>query len=302
MFWKKKKKAKASRPTPVRAPNRVDSATLARRKRIRQVMLGVGIAVVAALGVILGVQLLQNRMLAEVPVKNVFVVDEAGGLDQTAIEAIKQVAMEAVRENPADRKLAEKVAARLAGNIWIKRIPPGGVVNNYDGSLAIRCEYRQPIAIVGAGGVWVRVDRDALVLPGRYLPSGVPAGKYREIVGVKSNPPPAGQVWTAEDLWAGVNILRLIDGRPFTGEITAVDVSNYKGRRNTYKAHIVLTTEKQSEIRWGRAIGTEGRIEVNHEIKLQHLEELFISQGSLNKLEYADLRGQKVLVNLRDGE
>jgi hypothetical protein len=64
----------------------------------------------------------------------------------------------------------------------------------------------------------------------------------------------------------------------------------------------VLTTENQSEIRWGRAIGTEGRIEVNHEMKLHHLEELFIRYGSLNKLAHADLRGQKVLVSLRDGK
>jgi small nuclear ribonucleoprotein (snRNP)-like protein len=158
------------------------------------------------------------------------------------------------------------------------------------------------LAVVGSGGVWVRVDEEALALPGRYLRSGVQTGKYREIVGVKSDPPPDGQIWTEEDLLAGVNILRLIDGKPFTGEITAIDVSNYRGRLNTYKPHIVLTTENQSEIRWGRAIGTEGRIEVNHEMKLHHLEELFIRYGSLNKLAHADLRGQKVLVSLRDGK
>ena len=258
------------------------------------------IAAAAVLVVVVGVQLLQSRMLPDVT--RIVVADEAGWLDDSAIEAIKQTAMEAVRENPTDRKLPAKVAAKLAGNIWIRRIPAGGVVNNYDGSLTIRCEYRQALAIVKSGGVWVRVDREALVLPGRYLRSGVPVGKYREIIGVKSEGPAAGLTWMAEDLLAGVNILRLIDGQPFASEITAVDVSNYKGRRNTYKAHIVLTTEAQSEIRWGRAIGTEGRVEVSHEIKLQHLEELFLSQGSLNKIEHADLRGQTVMVKPRDRE
>ena len=265
-------------------------------------MLGVAISAAAVLAVIVTAEWLKHRMLTEVPVSRVVVAEGPGWLDEEAIEEIKRAAMDVVRESPTDKKLAEKVAAKLAGNIWIKKIPAGGVVNNYDGSLTIRCEYREPLAVVGAGGVWVRVDREALVLPGRFLRSGVQAGKYREILGVQGKAPPAGQVWTAEDLLAAVNILRLIDGKPFTGEITAIDVSNYRGRRNTYKSHIVLTTENQSEIRWGRAIGTEGLIEVNYELKLHHLEELFIRHGSLNKLEYADLRGQKVMVRLRDGE
>lgn len=283
-------------------PKRVDAATLAKRQRIRHIVLGVVISAAGVLAVIAAAEWLKSRMLQEVPVNRVVVADGPDWLDESAIKEIQSAAMEVVRENPADKNLAEKVAEKLAGNIWIRKIPAGGVVNNYDGSLVIRCEYRKPLAIVGAGGVWVRVDREALVLPGRFLRSGVPAGKYREIVGVKSKPPTAGQLWPAEDLLAAVNILRLIDGKPFTGEITAIDVSNYRGRRNTYKAHIVLTTEKQSEIRWGRAIGTEGRIEVGYEIKLRHLEDLFIRYGSLNKLVHADLRGKKVLVRLRDGE
>ena len=265
-------------------------------------MLGVVISAAAVLAVISASEWLKSRVLEDVAVNRVFVADAPDWLDASAIADIESAAMEVVRENLADKKVARKVAEKLAGNIWVRKIPAGGVINNYDGSLSIRCEYRKPLAIVGAGGVWVRLDRDALVLPGRFLRSGVPAGKYREILGVKSNPPVEGQVWSAEDLLAAVNILRLIDGKPFAGEITAIDVSNYRGRRNTYNSHILLTTEMQSELRWGRAIGTEGRIEVGYEIKLHHLEELFIRYGSLHKLEHADLRGQKVTVRKRDGE
>ena len=306
MFGKKKKKKSKARqaraPRPVRQPKRVDAATLERRKRIRHVVLGVVISAAAVLAVIAAAEWLKSQMLKDLPVSRVVVADAPDWLDASAIKEIESDAMEVVGEDPADKNLAQKVAAKLAGNIWIKKLPAGGVINNYDGSLSIRCEYRKPLAIVGSGGVWVRVDREALVLPGRFLRSGVPAGKYREILGVKSNPPAEGQVWTAEDLLAGVNILRLIDGKPFTKEITAIDVSNYRGRLNTYKSHIVMSTEKQSELRWGRAIGTEGRIEVSYEMKLHHLEELFIRYGSLNKLSHADLRGQKVLVSKRNGE
>lgn len=262
------------------------------------------ISVAVVLGLLAGREWLVRRTLEEKvpPVSNVDLADLPEWMDDSAVEEIQQLAMEVVLENPTDKKLAEKVAARLATSLWVKKIAPAGVVNNYDGSLTIRCEFRRPLAMVSGRSVLVRVDRDAMVLPGKFLRSGVQVDKYREIVGVKSDPPPAGQVWTAEDLLAAVNILRLIDGKPFTGEITAIDVSNYRGRRNVAKPHIVMITDKQSYINWGRAIGTEGRIEVDYMTKLEHLERLFLQYGSLNKLVYADLTGRDVRGKLRDGK
>ena len=302
MFGKKKKKSKARRKP--RDTKRVDPATLARRKRIRHVTLGVLISVAVVLGLLAGREWLIRQTLEEKipPVSKVVMADVPTWLDESAEEEIKQLAMEVVLENPTDMKLAEKVAARLARSLWVKKIAPAGVVNNYDGSLTIRCEFRQPLAMVSGRRVLVRVDRDAMVLPGKFLRTAVQVGKYRQILGVDSDPPEAGQVWSSPDLLAGVDVLRLIDGLPFSKEIAAIDVSNYRGRRNVAKPHIVMITDKQSYINWGRAIGTEGRIEVDYKTKLEHLEGLFIRYGSLNKFIYADLTGRDVRGKLRDGK
>ena len=301
MFGKKKKKPKARPTRTARKPKRVDPATLARRRKIRHFTLGLVVSATVVLGLIVGLELLRRQLAP--PISKVVLVDVPEWLDDSAAEQIRRTALEVIGENPTDNRLAEKVAEKLAENIWVKGIAPAGVVSNYDDKkMTIRCEYRRPLAIVSGPGVLVRVDREALVLPGRFLRSGVPVGKYREIVGVKSDPPEEGQMWNAPDLVAGVNVLRLIEDQPFAEEITAVDVSNYGGRQNVARPHIVMTTEQQSRIYWGRAIGTEGRIEVGYETKLQNLEGLFIRCGSLDKLVYADLRGQKVGVKEREGE
>ena len=304
MFGKKKNKSKARRARPVRETKRVDPATLARRKRIRHVALGVLIAVAVVLGLLGGREWLVRQTLTEKvpPVSKVGMADVPEWLDDSAVDEVEQLAMEVVLEYPTDKKLAEKVAARLATSLWVKKVAPAGVVNNYDGSLTIRCEFRQPLAMVSGRTVLVRVDRDAMVLPGKYLRTAVQVGKYRQVLGVDSDPPEPGEVWTSPDLLAGVDVLRLIDGRPFSGEITAIDVSNYRGRHNVAKPHIVMITDKQSYINWGRAIGTEGRIEVDYKTKLEHLERLFLQYGSLNRLVYADLTGRDVRGKLRDGK
>ncbi|MCK4850127.1 MAG: hypothetical protein KAT11_02190, partial [Phycisphaerae bacterium] len=187
-------------------------------------------------------------------------------------------------------------------NIWVKRVLPAGVVNNYDGTLSIRCEFRKPIAAVSTGGVLVRVDAQALVLPGRLLPSSVAVDKYKSILGVTSEPPEAGQVWDSPDLLAAVELLRLIQDRPFSREITAINVSNYNGRQDVSKPHIVMLTDQRTVLNWGRAIGGEGRIEVDYHKKLQHLEGLFIENGSLNKLLYVDLTGREPRGKLRNNQ
>ena len=298
-MFRKKKKPKTRRAA--RERKRVDPATLARRRKIKHFTLGLMVSATVALGLILGLALLREQMAP--PISEVVLVDVPEWLDDSAAEQIRQAALEVVRDNAGDDRLAQKVAKKLAENIWVKGIAPAGVVSNYDNrNLTIRCEYRRPLAVVSGPGVLVRVDREALVLPGRFLRSGVPAGKYREIVGVKSDPPEAGQMWNAPDLLAGVDLLRLIDDRPFAREITAVDVSNYRGRQNVARPHIVMTTDQQSRINWGKAIGMEGRIEAHYKTKLQNLEGLFLRYGSLNKLVYADLRGQKVGVKEREGE
>ena len=292
MFGKKKKpkaRPRARRSKPA------DPAKAARQKKRMQLILSLVAGGLGVLALAVGLVFLRKRALQQnvPPIRRVELANQPQWMDKATATEICLIVSELAGENPSDLNLPAKAAARLAQNIWVKRVAPAGVVNNYDGTLTIRCEFRKPIAAVSSGGVLVRVDEQGLVLPGRLLPSGVPVGKYKSILGVSSEPPEAGQVWDSPDLLAAVELLRLIQGRAFSWEITAVDVSNYNGRQDVSKPHIVMFTDQRSVLNWGRAIGSEGRIEVDYRQKLQHLEGLFAEHGSLNKLLYVDLTGRK---------
>ncbi len=303
MFGRKKK------PKPRRTPRRPklpdpDPAKAARQKKRMQLILGLVAGALAVLGLAVGLDFLRDRTLRQnvPPISRVVLENQPDWMDDSTATQICQLVSDLAAENPSDLNLPAKAAVRLAQNIWVKRVAPAGVVNDYHGTLTIRCEFRKPIAVVSTGAFLVRVDEQRLVLPGKLLLSGVPVGKYKTILGVASQPPDPGQVWDSPDLIAAVELLRLIGDRPFSREITAVDVSNYNGRQDVSKPHIVMLTDQRTLLKWGIAIGSEGRIEVDYHKKLQHLEGLFAEHGSLNKLLYVDLTGREPRGKLRNGK
>ena len=304
MFGKKKQSKPRPRTRQAKPSKPADPAKAARQRKRMQLILGIGAGALVVLGLAVGFKFLRDRALEKnvPPISRVVLEDRPDWMDETTATGICQLISELAAENPSDLNLPAKAAARLSQSIWVKRVLPAGVINDYRGTLSIRCEFRKPIATVSSGAFLVRVDEQALVLPGKLLPSGVPIDKYKSILGVESQPPEEGQIWDSPDLLAAVKLLRLIEPRPFSREISTVDVSNYNGRRNVAKPHIVLLTEQRSELKWGRAIGSEGRIEVDQQQKLQHLEGLFTEHGSLNTLLYVDLTGREPRGKLRDGK
>ena len=269
-----------------------------------QVILGLLAGALAVLGLTVGLNFLRDLEIRRnvPPIKWVVLEDQPDWMDEGTATGICQMISDLAAQDPSDRNLPAKAAAKLAQNIWVKRVLPAGVVNDYHGTLSIRCEFRKPIATVSSGAFLVRVDEDALVLPGRLLPTGLPVDKYKSILGVTSEPPGPGHIWDAPDLLAAVELLRLIGDRAFSREITAVDVSNYNGRQNSSKSRIVMFTEQGTILKWGRAIGTEGHIEVDHHQQVQHLDGLFAEHSSLNTLLYVDLRGREPRGKTRNGQ
>ena len=299
MFGKKKKPKPRPKTRKVKPRKARDPAKAARMRLI----LGILAGALAVLGLLVGLSFLLDREIQGKvpPIKWVVLENQPDWMDEAVAAQIRQLVSDLAAQDPSDQKLPVKAADALAKNIWVKRVLPAGVINDWRGTLSIRCEFRKPIAIVNSGVFLVRVDEDALVLPGKLLLSAVPVDKYKSILGVTSQPPEPGQTWDSPDLLAAVELLKLIGDRPFSREITAVDVSNYNGRRSD-KAHIVMFTNQRTVLYWGRAIGTEGRIEVDHQQKLQHIEGLFLEHSSLNKLLYVDLRGREPRGKKRNGQ
>lgn len=301
MFGKKKKPKPRPKTRNVKPRKARDPAKAARM----QLILGTLAGALIVLGLIAGLDFLRNHTIDKnvPPIKWIVLANQPDWMDEDTAAGIRQLISDLAAQDPSDRNLPARATAKLAQkSLWVKRVLPAGVVNDYQGTLSIRCEFRKPLATVSSGDFLVRVDQDAMVLPGKLLPSGLPVGKYKSILGVNSQPPEPGQIWDAPDLLAAVELLKLIGDQPFDQEIIAVNVSNFNGRQNASKSHIVMLTDQHTVLNWGRAIGTEGHIEVDHHQKLQHLQGLFIQQGSLNKLRYVDLRGREPRGKTRNGQ
>lgn len=151
-----------------------------------------------------------------------------------------------------DDQLTENVAARFRRSGWVKDVR---WVRKYaDGSVRVSCEFRRPVGMVQTHEGFVPVDIEGYRLPEVYdrLSPG-----WIMVTGVASQPPPPGQRWDDGDVRAGVRLTALILDQPWANRITAIDVSNYRGRRDPGRHHIVLATQQGTRIRWGSAPGEE---------------------------------------------
>lgn len=162
-------------------------------------------------------------------------------------------ALEPVRETAwGDPNLCRDIGVILENNPWVARVR--SVRKHGTGRVDIDCRYREPVALVRGNQGLHLVTRDAIRLPGQYAydPS------LLVIEGVAVAPPPAGRVWEAPALRAGLAVADRLDGEPFAAQITGVLVDNYGGRIDKEAAHIRLATDRPGgTIIWGSAPGEE---------------------------------------------
>jgi len=151
-----------------------------------------------------------------------------------------------------DERLTERLAERFRRSGWVKDVR---WVRKYaDGTVRVSCEFRRPIGMVQTREGFIPVDIEGYRLPEVYdrLSPG-----WIMITGVVSAPPPPGSRWDDGDVRAGVRLTAMLFEQPWASRITAIDVSNYHGRRDPARHHIVLATQQGTRIRWGSAPGEE---------------------------------------------
>lgn len=164
-----------------------------------------------------------------------------------------------------DHDLVAEVGQILEHNAWVREVKQ--VRRMYGKSagdtVEVDCEFRAPIAVVASRNEFILVDGEGVRLPEKYGASILPRilvgpdGKMnlRILEGVAAMPPYVdGQKWVGEDLAAGLDMAKLLYGRPFTEEIERINVANFKGRKSPRDAQIVLITKYRSEVRWGEPI------------------------------------------------
>jgi len=152
------------------------------------------------------------------------------------------------------------VARQMLESGWVSEVQR--VVRTADGTIRVLCQYRRPVAMLltedpdSRRPVYVPVDRHGYRLP-VVCPDLADSGSWIQILGVESKPPRAGERFEADDAQAGVRLAALIFQQSFRSQVAAVDVTNFRGRSNRAKAHILIHPKKGKPIAWGSAIGDE---------------------------------------------
>ncbi len=155
--------------------------------------------------------------------------------------------------------LTRHVADQLERSGWVKSVQR--VAKRMDGTIEIAADFRRPIAMVGVEQGYVPVDRDGVCLPEVYERVEANSGWIR-IRGIESPAPKVNTAFdevAAPDAVAAVRLASLIfdQGWDISSRISAIDVSNFRGRQDRRDCHIKLWTPGGTLIKWGSAIGEE---------------------------------------------
>ncbi len=176
-----------------------------------------------------------------------------------------------------DDKLPKILAYQLDKNPWVKKVI--WVRRTFAGSIVINCTFREPLAKVKSGRWYYLVDYQGHLLPGRYADKSLEGCGLMEIRGVAGAVPAAGKLWANKDLLSAIKLVKLLKTMPFRKQIRAVDVTNYAGRIDPSSPWIVLVTDRDTIIRWGRPPGQENGLEISADQKLALLAGIYKRHG-----------------------
>jgi len=156
--------------------------------------------------------------------------------------------------NCLDSGVTRKIAAAYAASSWVRRVR--FVRKRFPNHVQIGVELRKPVLAVPRGGVYYLVDRDAVLLPVAYAAWPVREVQVPTLKAARvSPPPPRGSVWQDEAVLDAVAVLGAVATcekmKPL--KLAEVDLSNLRGRVDPRKSEIVLVTDTQARICWGRS-------------------------------------------------
>lgn len=169
---------------------------------------------------------------------------------------------------------------------WVREVK--SVRRAYDSApgdlIEIDCDFRAPVALVRWELYYWLVDGDGVLLPEQYTAADLRKVMYdgdkvslRIIEGVVQPPPDAGQKWQGLDIASGIDMVKLLHGKPYADEIERINVANvidpkFPTRGDRREAQIVLITKYQTQVRWGRPISAKDFIvEVSPAQKLDYM-------------------------------
>jgi len=140
----------------------------------------------------------------------------------------------------------------------------------------IRVRYPAAVVVYDIGGteVYYVVGDDGVRLPGVYRGTPPRTMNLPAIRGIRKSPPRPGRAWSTEAVAHSVDILRHLRASEVirgTLRIRAIDASNYGGREAA-RSEFTVICDRNCDIEWGRAPGTQSVGELPPEEKIAKLE------------------------------
>jgi hypothetical protein len=219
-------------------------------------------------------------------------------------EQIIKSARPAGRIRRFDHQLLVDTVAMLKANPWIRDVKQvrRAYAQQPGDTLEVDCEYRAPVALVKWQDYFWLVDGDGVKLPEVFSAADVPRilkgqdnkVNIRVIEGVAQAPPETGAKWVGNDLHAGLELVKLLFGRPYAEECERVDISNFAGRHNAKAAQLVLVTRYGTTVRWGQPVSSRPDdfvVEAPASQKLAFMEAIFNEKHRVDgNYEWVDIR------------
>jgi len=342
MFSKRKKpKARSNRVVKASRPSRLSlwwrGQSHQRRRALTRSIVWVVAGAAISLTVVLGMRRMERKVLSlrrpgptSVDLKLLATPSWMPASLQRHIAA----ALVPAPEQSDDAHLSEKVYQRALAHPWIREVRivrrrPGEHRNTV--TLEVEATFRRPIARIVAGGATAYVDADGVRLPSDGVPRWVArvgrrGGRRRQVCflhrgqvpsGVRVKPvhyilidgaaqpaPPVGQPWRGQDVASALKLVRLLARRPYTNQITVVDIRNHAGRISPTKAHLRMYAQLRrggaTDIYFGRFPRPGGDFVVSPARKLSYLDEYVARhRGRLAGLNaYLDLRYDELHVSV----
>ena len=184
-----------------------------------------------------------------------------------------------------DDELVKRAYKSVSENPWVASI--NSVRKCYSGIIQLDYSLREPVAkIIRADNIYF-IDSECVVIP--YAP----VDKHLVCIeGSRQAIPKPGLTIKQADIIAALDILKKIefvdknlssDSDAIWTELSVIDISNFEGRKDSSKSHINMYTHKDTEIRWGAAVGREKAYwEADFTTKLTRLYRDFRDYGTLD--------------------
>jgi len=209
-------------------------------------------------------------------------VDLPGWVRGDLLASWELTASRQLSHGPLDRDDLVKAREALLATGWFETVDQVRRIS--DEEVSVRATFVRPFVVVRDDDGDHLVDPSGTLLPRTYthgeagpLMIVVTGSRYRR-------PRDTGSAWEGQDVSAALRLLRMIDKRPWRGQVARVDVGHYLDRQE-----LVLITDRGSNITWGAAPGEETALEMLAKRKMEFLDFNFEHVGHIDRGFAGDL-------------